>query len=109
MAGFHESNPNTQLATSSKKSGHHVKSGKSGQHDQSGKKHKKRVCFSEEHSSKRQRVEDDPSVYIDGPLEAISPAFENKNPYFNNGIFVYLKKLEDLGFAHLYVLAGDQQ
>ena len=110
MAGSHETNPNTKKSTSSKKhksksgkSGHH-KSRKSRQHEQSGdsgKKHKKRVQFAEEPSSKRQIVEDDPSVYIDGPLEAISPAFENKNPYFNNGMFLDMEKLENLGFAHL--------
>ena len=41
-----------------------------------------------------------PSIAL-GPLEAVSTAFENKNPYLTNGIFVDLKKLEDLGFAHL--------
>ena len=78
------------------KSGHH-KSGKSGQHEQSGisgKKHKKRVQFSEEPSSKRQRVEDDPSVYKDGPLEAVSSKFEQTKPYFTNGMFIDMKKVE---------------
>ena len=93
MAGSNEINPNLQKASSKKSK----VSGKSGD---SGKK-KKRVQFAEEQSSKRQRIEDDLSVYVDGPLEAISPAFENKTPYFTNGIFVDLKKLEDLGFAHL--------
>ena len=121
MAGSHESNPNTQIATSSKKSksgksGHHSKSGKSGHNDQSGKKHNKRVRFSEEHSSKRQRIEDDPSVYKDGPLEVVSPTFENTKPYLTNGIFVDMKKVEELGFGHLkgtspelHVLARNQQ
>ena len=111
MAGSHESNPNTQIVTSSKKSktgksGHH-KSGKSGQqHEQSGnsgKKHKKSVRFSEEPSSKRQRIEDDPSVYKDGPLEAVSGKFENAKPYFSYGMFVDLDKIEELGFGHLRV------
>ena len=38
---------------------------------------------------------------MDGPLEAISPAFENTKPYFSNEIYVDMKKIEDLGFAHL--------
>ena len=106
MAGSHESNPNTQIATSSKKSktgksGHH-KSGKSGQqHEHSGKKSKNRVHFSEEHSSKRQRVEDDPSMYKDGPLEAVSSKFKKTKPYFTNGMFIDMKKVEELGFGHL--------
>ena len=75
MAGSHESNPNIQKASSSKKSKHSEKSGQPGVSGKSGKKHKKRVRFNEEHSSKRQRIEDDPSVYLDGPLEAVSPAF----------------------------------
>ena len=105
MAGSHESNPNTQIATSSKKSksgksGHHSKSGKSGQYEQSGKKDK-RVRFSEEPSSKRQRVEDDPSVYKDGPLEAVSSKFEKTKSYFTNGMFIDIKKVEELGFGHL--------
>ena len=106
MAGSHESNPNTELVTASKKSktgksGHH-KSGKSGQqHEHSGKKSKKSVRFSEEPSSKRQRIEDDPSVYKDGPLEAVSSQFEKTKPYFTNGIFVDMKKVEELGFGHL--------
>ena len=97
MAGSHESNPILQKASSSKKSKGSGKSGKSGD---SGKK-KKRVQFAEEPSSKRQRVEDDFSEYRTGPLETVSPAFENRNPYLTNGIFVDLQKLEDLGFAHL--------
>ena len=112
MAGSHESNPIFQKASSSKKS---KGSGKSGD---SGIK-KKRVQFAEEPSSKRQRVEDDPSVYKDGPLEAVSPAFENTKPYFNNGMFLDIEKLENLGFAHLkdhlqkymcwlVILIGDQ-
>ena len=120
MAESHETNPNTEIATASKKSksksgksGHHSKSGKSGQvHEHSGqsgpqqeyskKKGKKRVRFSEEPSSKRQRVEeDDPLAYKDGPLEAISSKFENTKPYFTNGMFVDLKKFEELGFEHL--------
>ena len=109
MAGSHESNPNTQITTSSKKSksgksGHHSKSGKCGQHEQSGisgKKHKKSVRFSEEPSFKRQRVEDDPSVYKDGPVEAISSKFEKTKPYFTNWMFIDMKKIEELGFGHL--------
>ena len=88
MAGFNETNPNLQKASSSKKSKNSGKSGKG----------KKRVQFAEEHSSKRQRVEEDYSEYISGPLEAVSQAFENKNPYLSNGIFVDLEKLEDLGY-----------
>ena len=91
MAGSHESNPNIQKASSSKKSKVSGKSGDSG-------KRKKKVQFAEEPSSKRQRVEDNYSVYISGPLETISPAFENRNPYFLNGIFVDLEKLEALGY-----------
>ena len=40
-------------------------------------------------------------MYKDGPLEAVSPTFENTKPYFNNGIYVDMKKIEDQGFAHL--------
>ena len=94
MAGSYESNPNLQKASSSKKSKGSGKSGKSGD---SGKR-KKKVQFAEEPSSKRQRVEDDYSVYISGPLETVSPAFENRNPYLLHGIFVDLEKLEDLGY-----------
>ena len=130
MAGSHETNPNTEIATASKKSksksgksGHHSKSGqvhklsgKSGQtqeqqeqsgrseqhhHEQSKRKGKKRVQFSEEPSSKRQRVEDDPSVYKDGPLEAVSGKIETAKPYFNTGMFIDLNKIDDLGFPHL--------
>ena len=32
------------------------------------------------------------------PLETVSPAFENRNPYLSNGIFVDLEKLEVLGY-----------
>ena len=122
MAGSHESNPNIGITTSSKKSksksGHsgHSRSRKSrksqeqqehsGQHHEqhSKKKGTKRVQFSEEPSSKRQRVEeDDPLVYRDGPLEAISGKFENAKPYFTYGMFVDLDKIEELGFAHLRV------
>ena len=80
MAGSHESNPNIQKVTSSKKSKHSEKSGQHDKSGKSGKKHKKRVRFNEEHSSKRQRIEDDPTVYKDGPLEAISSMFERQNP-----------------------------
>ena len=88
MAGSHESNPNPQIATSSKKSksrkSGHSKSGKSGQvheqHEHSKKRGKKRVQFSEEPSSKRQRVEDDPLVYKDGPLEAVSGNLRMQSP-----------------------------
>ena len=114
MAGSHESNQNIEIATGSKKSKTR-KSGKSGkQHEHSGqseqqheyskqKGKKKRVQFSEEPSSKRQRVEDDPLVYRDGPLEAVSGKFENAKPYFTYGMFVDLDKIEELGFAHLRV------
>ena len=88
MAGSNETNSILQKASSSKKS---KSSGKSG-------KGKKRVQFAEEHSSKRQRVEDDYSVYLSGPLEPVSPAFENRNPYLLHGIFVDLEKLEVLGY-----------
>ena len=33
-----------------------------------------------------------------GHLEAISQGFENRTPYLNNGIYVDLKKLADLGY-----------
>ena len=91
MAGSHGSNPNTEIPTTSKKSmsktgkSGHSRSGKSGkshehheQQEHSGesgqqrkqlkKKGKKRVQFREESPAKRQRVEDDPSIYKDGPL-----------------------------------------
>ena len=127
MAGSHESNPNTEIPTTSKKSvsktgkSGHSRSGKSGkshehheqqehsgqsgqQREQLKKKGKKRVQFKEESPSKRQRVEeDDPSVYKDGPLEAVSGKLENAKPYFTNGMFVDLDKIEELGFAHLRV------
>ena len=117
MAGSHETNPNTEIASDSKKSktgkSGHSRSGKSGQsqeqHEQSGhqvehskKRGKKKVQFSEEPSSKRQRVEeDDPLVYRDGPLEAVSSKFETAKPYFNTGMFIDLDKIDDLGFPHL--------
>ena len=116
MAGSHETNPNTEIATTSKKSkskSGHSKSGKSrNQHEHSGqseqqhehskqKGKKKRVQFSEEPSSKGQKVEDDPLVYKDGPLEAVSSKFEKTKPYFTNGIFVDMMKVEELGFGHL--------
>ena len=131
MAGSHESNQNIEIPTTSKKSksksGHskseksgkrHKHSGKSGQiqeqqeqsgrseqhhHEQSKKKGKKRVQFSEEPSSKRQRVEeyDDPRIYRDGPLEAVSSKFETSKPYFNTGMFIDLNKIDELGFPHL--------
>ena len=122
MAGSHGTNPNIEITTTSKKSksksGHSgrscsEKSGKSqeqqehsGQHHEqhSKKKGTKRVQFSEEPSSKRQRVEeDDPLVYRDGPLEVVSGKFENAKPYFTYGMFVDLDKIEELGFAHLKV------
>ena len=110
MAGSHETNPNTEIATSSKKSksgkSGHSKSGKSGkvheQHEHSKKRGKKRVQFSEEPVSKRQRVEeDDPTLYKDGPLEDVTSKFENTKPYLTNGMFIDLKKIEELGFEHL--------
>ena len=126
MAGSHESNPNIKIATSSKKSksktgkSGHSRSGKSGkshehheqqahsgqsgpQQEHSKKKGKKRVQFSEEPSSKRQRVEeyDDPRIYRDGPLEAISSKFETVKPYFNTGMYLDLNKIDELGFPHL--------
>ena len=70
--------------------------------EQSRRKGKKRVKFSEEPSSKRQRVEeDDPLVYRDGPLEAVSSKFETLKPYFNTGMFIDLAKIDELGFPHL--------
>ena len=116
MAGSHETNPNPEIATASKKSksksgksGHHSKSGKSGQSGQSGlqqehskRKGKKKVKFSEEPASKRQRVEEDDLLeYRDGPLEAVSSKFETVKPYFNQGMFIDLEKFEELGFGHL--------
>ena len=63
---------------------------------------KKKVQFAEEPSSKRQRVEeDDPTVYRDGALEAVSSKFETIKPYFNNGLFIDLVKIDELGFPHL--------
>ena len=101
MAGSHESNQNIEIASASKKSksgksGRHSKSGKSGQvHEHSGqsghqqehskKKGKKRVQFREESPSKRQRVEeDDPLVYRDGPLEAVSGQLDRKSTRLNS-------------------------
>ena len=87
MAGSSESNPNLQKGSSSKKFG------------KSGKRKDKQVRFAEEPSSKRQKApEDDYSEYRSGPLEAISKAFENRIPYLNNGIYVDLEKLRDLGY-----------
>ena len=72
------------------------------QQEQSKRKGKKKVQFSEEPSSKRQRVEeDDPLVYRDGPLEDVSSKFETIKPYFNNGMFIDLAKIDELGFPHL--------
>ena len=72
------------------------------QQEQSKRKGKKKVQFSEEPSSKRQRVEeDDPLVYRDGPLEAVSSKFETLKPYFNTGMFIDLAKIDELGFPHL--------
>ena len=63
---------------------------------------KKKVQFAEEPSSKRQRVEeDDPSVYRDGALEPVASKFETIKPYFNNGLFIDLLKIDELGFPHL--------
>ena len=72
------------------------------QQEQAKRKGKKKVQFSEEPSSMRQRVEeDDPLVYRDGPLEAVSSKFETLKPYFNNGLFLDLAKIDELGFPHL--------
>ena len=111
MAGSHETNPNVEITSTSKKSkskSGHSRSGKTGkpqehheQPEKSGKKGKKRVQFSEEPSSKRQRVEDDPLVYKDGPLEAVSSKFETAKPYFSHGMYIDLNKIEELGFGHL--------
>ena len=108
MAGSHESNPNIEIPTAPKKSktgksgNQYEQSGKSGQHhEHSKKKGKKRVQFSEEPSSKRQRVEDDPLVYKDGPLEVVTSKFETTKPYFSHGMFIDLDKIEDLDFGHL--------
>ena len=66
------------------------------------RKGKKKVQFVEEPSSKRQRVEeDDPTIYRDGPLEPVASKFETIKPYFNNGLFIDLGKIDDLGFPHL--------
>ena len=63
---------------------------------------KKKVQFIEEPSSKRQRVEeDDPSIYRNGDLEAVSSKFETITPYFNHGLFIDLTKIDELGFPHL--------
>ena len=67
----------------------------------SGKRKGKQVQFVEEPtSSKRQRVgeEDDMSVYREDPLEPISPAFDQRNPYLTNGIYVDLEILQNLGY-----------
>ena len=72
------------------------------QQEQAKRKGKKKVQFSEEPSSKRQRIEeDDPLVYRDGPLEAVSSNFETIKPYFNSGMFIDLVKIDELGFPHL--------
>ena len=87
MAVSSETNPNPQKASSSKKSG------------KSGKRKEKQVRFAEEPSSKRQKApEDDYSEYKSGPLEPISQGFENRSLYLNNGIYVDLGKLADLGY-----------
>ena len=46
-------------------------------------------------------MEDDPLVYKDGPLEAVSSKFETTKPYFSHGMFINLDKIENLGFGHL--------
>ena len=82
MVGSSETNPNPFSAKSGKRKG-------------------KQVQFAEEPtSSKRQKVqdEDDLNIYRSGPLEPISPAFEHRNPYLTNGIYVNLKTLQNLGF-----------
>ena len=38
------------------------------------------------------------SVYRDGPLEPISPAFEQRSPYLTNDIYVDLETLKNLGY-----------
>ena len=69
---------------------------------QAKRKGKKKVQFIEEPSSKRQRVEeDDPLVYRDGALEDVSSNFETIKTYFNNGLFIDLAKIDELGFPHL--------
>ena len=45
--------------------------------------------------------EDDPRVYRDGPLDAVSSKFETIKPYFNNEMFIDLAKIDELGFPHL--------
>ena len=47
--------------------------------------------------------EDDPLVYRDGPLEAVSSKFETAKPYFNTRMFIDLNKIDDMGFPHLRV------
>ena len=34
-------------------------------------------------------------------MEAVSSKFETIKPYFNNGLFIDLDKIDDLGFPHL--------
>ena len=69
---------------------------------QQAKRKGKKVQFAEEPSSKRQRVEeDDPTIYRDGALEPVSSKFETIKPYFNQGLFIDLDKIDDLGFPHL--------
>ena len=72
------------------------------QQAQGKRKGKKKVQFVEEPSSKRQRIEeDDPSIYRDGALEAVSSKFETIKAYFNQGLFIDLAKIDELGFPHL--------
>ena len=40
-------------------------------------------------------------IYRDGALEAVSSKFETIKPYFNQGLFIDLDKIDDLGFPHL--------
>ena len=79
MVGSSETNPHTSTAKSGKRKGKHVQ-------------------FAEEPaSSKRQRIEeeDNMSIYRDGPLEPISPAFEQRSLYLTN---VDLDILKNLGY-----------
>ena len=84
MAGSHESNPNLQKASSSKKSKGSGNSGNSGKSGKSGK-NKKRVQFAEEPSSKRQRVEDDYSEYILDLWRLSHQRLRTETPIFSMG------------------------
>ena len=82
MVGSSKRNPQTSIA-------------------KSGKRRGKQVQFAEEPApSKRQRVEEEDgvSIYRDGSLEPVSPAFDRRSPYLTNGVFVDLEILKELRY-----------